>query len=95
MMSLVIFGYVFAALDPIMVHRPDFVIPNFYEFCTQTVIYIYIYMSISNFLCANDVYLHFIHVWFYMLKFYHDKCQSNISLANESKNEFNALGICS
>ena len=72
-MSLVIFEYVFATLDPIIGHRPDFVIPNFYEFWTQTLylsiyiyIYIYTYMSISGFLCANDVYLHFIHVWFFI-----------------------------
>ena len=58
--------YVFAALDSIIGRRPNFVTPNFYEFCTQT--FIYISMSISDFLCANDVYLHFIHVWFYMLK---------------------------
>ena len=85
------FYYVFVALDRNVGHRPNFVIPNFYEFYTQIVIY----MSISSFLCANDVYLHFIHVWFCMLIFYRDKCQSNISLANESTNEFNALGICS
>ena len=77
-MGLVIFYYVFVVLDLYVGRRPNFVIPNFYEFYTQTVIY----LSISSFICVNDVYLHFIHVWFCMLNFYRVKCQSNISLAN-------------
>lgn len=90
-MCLVIFYYVCVALHPNVGRRPNFVIPNFYDFYTQIVIY----MSISGFLCANDVYLHFIHVWFCMLNFYYDKCQSNISLANESTNEIKTLEIFS
>ena len=57
------------ALDMIIGHRPDFVISDFCERLTQNILYIYIYMSISSSLCANDLYLHL-----YMLGFICSKC---------------------
>jgi hypothetical protein len=85
-----------AMLDLFMGRRPGFVISDFCELLNQN---FFIHICICLFLvllCINDVYLHLYMFDFICFEiFYRDKCQSSISLAEESTNEFNALGMCS